>query len=218
MARNLNIEKGALLDRNQGNLAVRLAKAETIIINQTKEWLKTTLGVNVEELERSDRAKCKRSYTAILIKNIPANAKESELREVFERYGALKKLEIGPFNTLALAEFENEKQAKAAMKNLAYYKFNYLMPLYLEYAPLAISRDHTKKTKKERQQEEEEAEHAPAVAVVEVELDEQTKQERTVFVKNLNFSTNEQLLEAIFIEGAKPFRVVSCKIVRNAKT
>lgn len=33
MARNLNIEKGALLDRNQGNLAVRLAKAETIIIN-----------------------------------------------------------------------------------------------------------------------------------------------------------------------------------------
>ncbi|TNV73771.1 hypothetical protein FGO68_gene13218 [Halteria grandinella] len=220
MARNLNIEKGALLDRNQGNLAVRLAKAETIIINQTKEWLKSTLGVNVEELEKSDRAKCKRSFTAILIKNIPANAKDSELREVFERYGALKKLEIGPFNTLALAEFENEKQAKAAMKNLAYYKFNYLMPLYLEYAPLAIARDHTKKTKKERLIEEEKEEQAAtaAAALPLPELDEQTKQERTVFVKNLNFSTNDQLLEAIFLEGAKPFRVVSCKIVRNTKT
>ena len=32
MARKLNIEKGALLDRNQAHLAVRMAKAETIII------------------------------------------------------------------------------------------------------------------------------------------------------------------------------------------
>ena len=136
MAKKLNVEKGSLLDRNQANLAVRMAKAETIIIQQTKEWLKDKLGVNVDELLKSDRAKCKRSYTAVLIKNIPANAKESELREVFERYGSLKKLEISPFNTLALAEFENEKQAKAAMKNLAYHKFNYIMPLYLEYAPL----------------------------------------------------------------------------------
>jgi multiple RNA-binding domain-containing protein 1 len=39
-----------------------------------------------------------------------------------------------------------------------------------------------------------------------------------VFIKNLNFSTNEELLEAIFKEAAKPFKVVSCKIVRNAKT
>ena len=60
---------------------------------------------------------------------------------MFERYGSLRRLEIGPFNTLALAEYDNEKQAKAAMKNLAYYKFNYLMPLYLEYAPLQISRE-----------------------------------------------------------------------------
>ncbi len=97
------------MDRNQGNLAVRLAKAETIIIQQTKAWLKTTLGVNLDEFEKSDRAKCKRSFTAILIKNIPANAREEELKELFERYGALKRLEIGPFNTLALAEFENEK-------------------------------------------------------------------------------------------------------------
>ncbi len=109
MAKKLNVEKGSLLDRNQANLAVRVAKAETIIIQQTKEWLKEKLGVNVDELLKSDRARCKRSFTAILIKNIPANAKESELREVFERYGSLKKLEISPFNTLALAEYENEK-------------------------------------------------------------------------------------------------------------
>ena len=33
MASKLNISKGSLLDRDQKNLAVRVAKAETIIIN-----------------------------------------------------------------------------------------------------------------------------------------------------------------------------------------
>jgi len=65
------------------------------------------------------------------------------------------------------------------MKNLAYHMFNYLMPLYLEYAPLSISRDKTAKKKVEVVEEEEEA-------VVVEELDPQKKQERTVFVKNLN--------------------------------
>jgi hypothetical protein len=32
MAKKLNVEKGSLLDRNMANLAVRMAKAETIII------------------------------------------------------------------------------------------------------------------------------------------------------------------------------------------
>ena len=109
MAKKLNIEKSSFLDRHSGNMAVRMAKAETIIISQTKQWMKEKLGVNVDELEKSDRSKCKRSFTAILIKNLPANAKDQELRDVFERYGALKRLEMGPFNTLALAEFENEK-------------------------------------------------------------------------------------------------------------
>lgn len=161
MAKKLNIEKSSLLDRHSGNLAVRMAKAETIIISQTKQWMKEKLGVNVDELEKSDRSKCKRSFTAILIKNLPANAREEELKDVFERYGALKRLEIGPFNTVALAEFDNEKQAKAAMKNLAYHKFNYLMPLYLEYAPLSMARDHIKDSKKRKDKDEPQPVEAP---------------------------------------------------------
>ena len=33
MAKKLNITKGSLLDRNAGSMAVRVAKAETIIVN-----------------------------------------------------------------------------------------------------------------------------------------------------------------------------------------
>lgn len=94
---------------------------------------------------------------------------------------------------MALAEYDNEKQAKAAIKNLAYHKFNYLMPLYLEFAPLSISRDHTNsKTKKEKKEEQEKKD---AEVVVEVDEDPSKKQERTLFVKNLNFSTTEEMLE-----------------------
>ena len=76
------------------------------------------------------------------------------------------------------------------MKNLAYYKFNYLMPLYLEYAPLQISKDRAKKEVTPTEVEEEEAK----------EEDSSLKQERTVFVKNLNFSTTEEMLEQVFKE------------------
>lgn len=97
-------------------------------------------GINIDKLQNLSRSECKRSRTIILIKNIPYTTRENELRDVFERYGGLVTLKISPFNTIAIVEYENEKQAKAAMKNLAYYKMNYIMPIYLEYAPRMIAK------------------------------------------------------------------------------
>ena len=121
-----------------------MAKAETIIISQTKDWLKEQ-GINLEDFEKSTRPQCKRSHTVLLVKNIPYTTKEAELREIFERYGGVKRLAVSPFNTLAMVEYDNEKQAQAALKNLAYYQINYIMPMYLEFAPMFIA----KKTKKQ---------------------------------------------------------------------
>jgi hypothetical protein len=39
-AKRLGVNKSDLFDREKGNMAVNLAKSETIIINQTKEWMK----------------------------------------------------------------------------------------------------------------------------------------------------------------------------------
>lgn len=75
----------------------------------------------------------------LLVKNIPYSTKEKELREIFGRYGELAKLEVSPFNTLAIVEYVSAMQAQAAAKNLAYYKINYIMPIYLEFAPELIS-------------------------------------------------------------------------------
>ena len=70
-----------------------------------------------------------------MVKNIPYTVKENELRELFERYGSLKRFLISPFNTLAIAEYSSKSNARAALKGLAYHKVNYIAPIYLEFAP-----------------------------------------------------------------------------------
>ena len=89
-------------------------------------------------LERTPRGECKRNKYVVLIKNLPYTAKEAELKEIFERYGSLVRFMISPFNTLAIAEYSSKSMAQAAMKNLAYYKVNYVNPIYLEYAPKGL--------------------------------------------------------------------------------
>jgi multiple RNA-binding domain-containing protein 1 len=152
-----------------------------------------------------DRQKCKRSFTTLLVKNIAASVKDTELREVFERYGSLVRLLISPFNTLAIVEYTNGDQAKAAMRNLAYYKINHLMPIYLEYAPVGTLKPIAGVT-----QDEEESEKEGGGNEV------QERQKRQIFVKNLNFDTREEQLETLFKEaGIVPKSVT---IIRRSDT
>lgn len=124
-------------------MAVKMAKAETIIINQTKEWLQQQSIIDFASLDKNPRGSCKRSDTVIMIKNLPATAKEGELKELFERYGSLRRFLISPFNTLAIAEYEEPSQAQAALKNLAYHKVNFVTPIYLEMAPTGLLKPST---------------------------------------------------------------------------
>ena len=67
-------------------MAVNLAKSETIIINQTKSWMKEQ-GIDLDMLDKIPRKECKRSRTTLLVKNIPFTTKEKDLSEIFGRYG-----------------------------------------------------------------------------------------------------------------------------------
>lgn len=135
MAKQLGQSKGEFLSDETagGSLAVKLASAETLIIAQTKAWLKRQY--EALDFEKLDRKQCKRSKTILLVKNLPATARESELKELFDRYGS-SNLRTSPINTLAIVEYAEASQAAAALRNLAYHKVNYLTPIYLEYAPV----------------------------------------------------------------------------------
>ena len=142
MAKQLNQSKGEFFDRDAagGSMAVKMAKSETIIINQTKQWLKDHNIIDFDILEQTAREDCSRNHYILLIKNLPYTAKEAEVKELFERYGELKRFLVSPFNTLAIAEYTSKSFAKAALKNLAYHKVNFVNPIYLEYAPKGLVR------------------------------------------------------------------------------
>ena len=77
-----------------------------------------------------------------MVKNIPYSVKEQELKELFGRYGSLKKCLLSPYNTLGIVEYENERSARIGMKKLSYHNINYIMPLYLEYAPIDLIKEN----------------------------------------------------------------------------
>jgi len=74
MAKQLNQEKGQFFDITANeSMAVKLASSETLIINQTKAWLKEFCNLDFDNIERKN---CQRSKTILLVKNIAATVKE----------------------------------------------------------------------------------------------------------------------------------------------
>ena len=127
------MDKSEVLNNdNKTSMAVRLALAETQLIKETKDFLKDH-GVNLSAFEER-KTKTKRSKVSIIVKNIPYNTREDEIRRLFSKYGTILKLILPPSKTLVLIEFVESINAKKAFKSLAYTKFKHV-PLYLEWAP-----------------------------------------------------------------------------------
>ena len=160
------------------SIAVRMALAETEIVNETKEFLKKS-GIDVDCLTNTD-AKIKRSKSVILVKNLPFGTTADEIDILFSPFGTLGRVLMPKYGITGVVEFLSESQAKNAFGKLAYSKFKHL-PLYLEWAPVQIF------TKESDEQN--------------VENEQNPKEESaqfTVYVKNLNFSTQEKALEEVF--------------------
>jgi multiple RNA-binding domain-containing protein 1 len=83
------VEQSTLLntsDLKSGDVAVRLAIAETQIIQENKDYLQDH-GINLDVLEsvNSERKSQQRSSTTILIKNLPPNTEVDELESMFSK-------------------------------------------------------------------------------------------------------------------------------------
>ncbi|KAJ3326012.1 hypothetical protein HDV06_002397 [Boothiomyces sp. JEL0866] len=201
MARKLGVKKSEILDAESDNMAVRLALAETNIINETKEYLREE-GVSLDAFT----SKKQRSNTIILVKNIPSSTEEEELRELFGKFGTLGRVLLPPARTLAVVEFLERNEAKVAFRKLAYSKFKNL-PLYLEYAPVGtfVKEYDAEEDAKQRKIKA----NKNLVKIDEKEEPEDVAPAATVFVKNLNFKTTDSGLKAAFevMNGLRSARV-----------
>ncbi|KAJ3037499.1 hypothetical protein HK097_003496, partial [Rhizophlyctis rosea] len=232
MAKKLGVKKADILDPESENMAVRLALAETHIINETKQYLEAE-GIDLSAFTTRKT----RSDTIILVKNLPARKNDEDLAAVFAKFGDLGRVVLPPAKTIALVEYLHHNEAKTAFRKLAFTKFGHL-PLFLEWAPVGTfkkgySKEEEEERKKRKQQVEEkggdvvmedagvegEKETKPTDSLVPAAPEEDTDMMpvATLFVKNLNFDTKEDALKRAF-EGVGGLRSVRVATKPDRKT
>jgi RNA recognition motif-containing protein len=143
MASKYNINKSDIFDvhqtskKNAASTAVKLAVGETQIVNDIRKFLQR----NGVKLDAFSSTRTERSKTCVLIKNLPDNTTENELKDLFSKCNVnentIKRFVIPEYGIAALVEFSERQEARDAFKKLAYRKFKSL-PIYLEWAPVDV--------------------------------------------------------------------------------
>ncbi|EME45954.1 hypothetical protein DOTSEDRAFT_168162 [Dothistroma septosporum NZE10] len=189
VARRLGLAKSEVLDPTSSDAAVKQAHAETHIIQETKSYFRQQ-GVDLDSFKKSHRGD-----TAILVKNIPADCSKDELKRLFEEQGDVHKFLMPPAGTIAIVEFANAAQCKAAFGTLAYRRVKSSM-LFLEKAPKDLF------TAKPASTDETGPEGVSKVSTADFKDADHTVPETTgtvtLFVRNLNFSTTTKILSEAF--------------------
>ncbi|KAJ2751632.1 Multiple RNA-binding domain-containing protein 1 [Coemansia pectinata] len=207
ISERLSISKADLLSADSGgNPAVRLALAETHIINDTKRFFEEQ-GVMLERFSHRER-----SDTVILVKNIPYSVDEDELRSLFGKFGSLGRVLLPPSRTIAIVELLEASEARAAFRHLAYKRLKDA-PIYLERAPKdifdtafdpateATRREHSKASeaaKAEISKMHEPLNDPTTTSVAATQGSTGSVAGCVLFVKNLDFDTTEDTLRSVF--------------------
>ncbi|CAA2934590.1 multiple RNA-binding domain-containing 1 isoform X1 [Olea europaea subsp. europaea] len=225
IARKFGVSKSELLDREADDLAVRTALGETQVIAETKKAL-SKAGINVSSLEEFASGKTdglKRSNHVILVKNLPYGSSESDLADMFGKFGRLDKVILPPTKTLALVIFVEAAEARASFEGCRYKRYKDA-PLFLEWAPdnilsstptsmcdssdNVIEGEHDSKRVLPEQQPED---------ITDMDVDPDRIKSRSVYVKNLNFKTSDENLKRHFAEHLKEGRILSVRVMKHLK-
>ncbi|KAH9476672.1 Multiple RNA-binding domain-containing protein 1 [Psilocybe cubensis] len=200
IAARMNIDKSEILNPESGdNAAVKLALAETHIIQETKSYLESQ-GVLLSAF--SSKA---RSDTTILVKNIPYGTSEEQIREMFEPHGELARVLIPPAGTMAVVDFEKPDEAAKAFRAVAYRRLGNSV-VYLEKGPLGMFIEgFVPPTKGTASAPTTTAAHAVRIPEQVGAADDTDDVEEpsiaggsTLYVKNLAFSTTQERLAKVF--------------------
>lgn len=187
----LGVSKSDILNPEESttSAAVRLALAETRIIQETKEFFEQH-GMRLEALENVKE----RSDDTILVKNIPYGTTGDEIRALFSRFGDVARVLIPPSNTIAVVEMPVVGEARAAFRGLAYKRFKDSV-LYLEKAPAAFLPEQGAGDKETISGVRGIA--APASSRSLLTPEQEGDVAATLYVKNLSFATTtERLVDA----------------------
>ncbi|KAF8315877.1 hypothetical protein DL93DRAFT_2096530 [Clavulina sp. PMI_390] len=136
VADRLKISKADILNPDWDDAAVKMALAETHVIQETKKYLEDE-GVDLNAFNTKQR-----SDTIMLVKNIPYGTTLSELTEIFSPHGDISRLLLPPAGTIALVEFMNATDAGKAFNAVKYRRLKNSI-IYLERAPAGLFKSGT---------------------------------------------------------------------------
>ncbi|KAL1952740.1 hypothetical protein VTO42DRAFT_4297 [Malbranchea cinnamomea] len=195
VAQRLGVSKADILDPTSSDAAVKQAHAETHVIQETKAYFSAN-GVNLESFKHRERGN-----TAILVKNFSYGVTVEDLRKLFEPYGQITRLLMPPSGTIAIVAYAMPDEAQRAFKALAYRKLGDSI-LFLEKAPKDLFEGGSTTTTTTTTTTVE----APKVVsqgfstsdLLQADEPETPVETSTLFVRNLNFSTTDEGLAAVF--------------------
>ncbi|KZP05093.1 RNA-binding domain-containing protein [Athelia psychrophila] len=193
IADRMNISKSDILNPDSSdNAAVKLALAETHVIQETKTYLEKN-GIDLSAFS-STTGRIPRSDTSILVKNIPYGTTPEQIRELFEPHGDLLRVLVPPAGTMGVVEFARADEASKAFRAVAYRRMGSAV-VYLEKGPIGMFTGGVAATDDDVASDDG-TKPVPAVAVEdgEAELSAGT----TLFVKNLSFATTTDRLLQLF--------------------
>lgn len=179
VADRLGVTKAELLDPASADAAVKQAHAETSVIKETKDYLKSH-GVNIDAFQnhaRDDRT--------ILLKNFAYGTTSEELSGMLGQYGTVERLVFPTTGTMAIAQYTEANSVTLALKGLAYRNLRGSV-LYLEKAPQGLWKGG-----------QDAVQHEEALFVVDTNGDT-LGTTATLFVRNLNFATTRARLAEAF--------------------
>ncbi len=214
MAKNYSVDKSKVLleteeeGRRKGSqsAAVRLALGETQLVSETRKFLEEE-GFCLEAFEGTATA---RSKTVMLVKNLPAGVPVEKIRDLFAHHGELGRVVLPPGCVTAVVEFQEPSEARKAFRALAYTRFQNT-PLYLEWAPEKALPSTDKVKSEDDDQDRKDKEEAVEKGLVGDGDDDGDDDDATnppeadtiLFVKNLNFDTDEDSLTRHFSSAGR---------------
>lgn len=220
MASKYQVDKSDIYDvhssgNKNGSAAVKLAVGETQIVNDIRKFLLRN-NVKLDAFNSNSE----RSKNIILIKNLPNDTTEIELKEFIAKQkvdGGMKRFVMPEYGIACLIEFNERQEARDAFKKLAYRKFKFV-PLYLEWAPVDIFEGEGAKSDNEEVEEKNDKKIEKKESKEEESDEDDYEENATLFVKNLNFDTNEDALRKLFSKIGKCKATIARKISHNKET
>jgi multiple RNA-binding domain-containing protein 1 len=204
IADRLGVSKSELLDPTSADSGVKQAVAETSVIRETKEYF-AKHGVDLNAFKKRERGD-----NAILVKNFPYGMSLEELRKIFEEFGRVLRVLMPPIGTIAIVEFAQSSEARAAFGKLAYRRMKDSV-LFLEKAPKDVftSASSNSTVVPPEQGGQSTDQKLSTSDLLETERAAEAVDTSTLFVRNLNFTTTSDRLTETFkpLDGFMSARV-----------